>query len=129
MGVARDGRHIDSPLEGWGTPPPWLSREPLNIHSNAYEAVRKVKTGPGFLYGFSVYNSGAAQFVQVFDKATAPVTGDVPAVVFTMAATANFGANWIPGRVFEYGCFIANSSTGPTYTAGSNDCFFDVQFL
>ena len=63
MGVARDGRHIDSPLEGWGTPPQSLSREPLNIHSNAYEAVRKVKTGPGFLYGFSVYNSWAAQFV------------------------------------------------------------------
>ena len=101
-----------------------------STRSAAYELIRQVKIGEGLLFGFSVYNSkGSAQFVQVFDKGSIPVTGDVPECVFTMAASSNFGANWIPGRLFRQGCWVANSSTGPTYTAGSADCFFDVQFL
>lgn len=101
-----------------------------NVHSNAYENVHAVKFGEGILYGFTAYNSNAAsQFIQVFDNSKAPVTGDVPAVTFTVAATTNLGVEWIHGRPFLTGCFIANSTTGPTYTAGANDCFFDVQFV
>lgn len=109
-----------------------LDEEPVrqNVHSTAYENVHAVKYGEGMLYGFTVYSAKvAAQFVQVFDNSKAPTAGDVPDVVFAVAATANLGVDWIPGRPFRTGCFIANSSTGPTYTAGAADCFFDVQFI
>lgn len=124
----------DSPIVGWGTPPPWMTPEPLNIHSNAYVNSLVVKTGPGFLYGFTVYSSKAsAQFIQVFDYANAatPVPADtaIPACVFTVAATSNLPINWLPARSFLYGCVICNSSTGPTKTIASADCFIDAQFL
>src|SRR5690348_15378178 len=121
---------VDSPLVGWGTPDQDQALEPLNVHSNVYEATRLVKSGPGVLYGFTVYSSKASsQFIQVFDSATAPASGAVPATVLTVGATSNVAANWIPGRTFLYGCWIVNSTTGPTYTAGLADCWFDVQFI
>lgn len=120
----------DVPLTGWGTPEDWQQLLPLNVHSNAYEASRVIKTGPGLLYGFEIYNSkGTAQFVQVFDAATLPADGAIPACIFTAAATANLPVQWIPPRAFYVGCVICNSSTGPTKTIGSADLFMDVQFL
>lgn len=120
----------DSPLLGWGTPGAEYALEPLNIHTNIYAASLVVKTGPGILYGFTVYSSKAgAQFIQVFDAASLPAEGAIPATVFTVATTSNLGVNWLPGRTFLTGCVICNSSTGPTKTIGSADCWFDVQFL
>jgi hypothetical protein len=121
---------VDSPLVGWGTPSHDDYLEPLNKHSNAYAASLVVKAGPGRLYGFTVYSSRAsAQFVQVFDLADVPSTGAIPALVIPINATADRELAWIPPRSFYVGCVIANSSTGPTYTAGSADCFFDAQYL
>ena len=106
---------------------------PLNLHSNVYVSSLVVKTGPGILYGFSIYNSGATQFIQVFDYANAatpvPADGAIPAVVFTVSGSANLAANWIPGRAFTTGIVICNSSTGPTKTIGSANLFIDAQFL
>jgi hypothetical protein len=103
---------------------------PPSIHSNVYEASRIVKPGPGILYGFTVYNSNAAaQFVQVFDARTLPADGAAPAVVLTVAGASNLGVNWLPGRTFLQGIVICNSSTGPTKTLGSADCWFDAQYL
>jgi len=120
----------DSPLLGWGTPTGDDYTLPLNIHSNVYEASRFVKSGAGILYGFTVYNSKtASQFIQVFDAASLPADGAIPAWVGTVATVANLGANWLPGRTFQTGCVICNSSTGPTKTIGSADCWFDVQFV
>ena len=125
-----DRRPPDSPLEGWGTPPDYIALQPLNIHSNAYAASLVVKSGPGILYGFTVYSSNAgSQFIQVFDAATLPADGAIPAAVFRVSATSNVATNWLPGRTFLVGCVLCNSSTGPTKTIGSADCFFDVQFL
>lgn len=121
---------VDSPLVGWGTPDDDVALLPLNKHSNAYAASIVVKSGPGVLYGFAVYNSnGSAQFIQVFDAAALPADGAIPAVVLTVAATSNLPINWIPGRTFLVGCVLCNSSTGPTKTIGSADCWFDVQVL
>lgn len=120
----------DSPLLGWGTPPEWMTLEPLNVHSNVYSASIVVKSGPGLLYGFAVYSSKAtAQFIQVFDAATLPADTAIPAAIFTIAATANLPINWLPPRTFLTGIVICNSSTGPTKTIGSADCWFDVQYL
>ena len=120
----------DSPLVGWGTPPDYIALEPLNIHSNALAASLVVKSGPGKLYGFSIYSSRASsQFIQVFDATSLPADGAIPAAVFTVGATSNLAANWIPARTFLYGCVVCNSSTAATKTIGSADCFFDVQFI
>jgi len=103
---------------------------PRNATTLKYSASLVAKSGAGILYGFSGYNSGAAQFVQVFDSDTVPADTAVPVFVMTAAATANFWAAWVwPGRTFDRGIVICNSSTGPTKTIGSADCWFDVQFL
>jgi hypothetical protein len=103
---------------------------PLNKHSIAYASSIVVKKGPGVLYGFTVYSSNSsAQFIQVFDLEAVPADGAIPAFVATVGATSNLGSNWIPGRAFQVGCVICNSSTGPTKTIGSADSWFDVQFL
>ena|SRR5438067_13638276 len=84
---------------------------PANSRSNVYENARRVKAGEGVLCGFTVYNSGAAQFIQIFDAPDIPATGSVPEVVFSAGATSTIGANWIPGRTFRRGIVICNSST------------------
>jgi hypothetical protein len=103
---------------------------PLNVHSNVYENGHRAKPGPGLLFGFSVYSSNVAtQFIQVHDTQTAPATGAVPAAVFAVGAASHLAISYIfPGRFHDQGIWIGNSTTGPTYTAGVADCFFDVQF-
>lgn len=107
-----------------------VSGLPLNTHSNAYENERHVKSGPGLLFGFSAYSSNAAaQFIQVHDSHDAPASGAVPVAVFTVGAAGHIAISYIfPGRFHQYGIWVVNSSTGPTYTAGTADTFFDVQF-
>lgn len=120
----------DVPLLGFGIPTAEQSLEPLNIHGNALVASLVVKTGPGILYGFSLYNAKvSAQFIQVFDAASVPADGAIPAAIFTVATVANLAVNWLPGRTFTTGCVICNSSTAATKTLGSADCWLDVQYL
>jgi hypothetical protein len=121
---------IDSPLLGWGTPDSDTALLPLNKSSIAYATALVVKTGPGVLYGFTVYSSNAgAQFILIFDAASVPADGAVPACVFTIAGVSNLPVQYLPGRTFLNGCVLVNSSTGPTKTVGSADCWFDAQFL
>ncbi len=103
---------------------------PANSTSTVLETGRVAKSGPGTLYGFSGYNSkGSAQFILVFDCTGAPGAVQTAAIVIPAAAAAGFSyqAN-IYGRKFQSGIFITNSSTAPTFTVGSADCTFDVQY-
>lgn len=121
---------IDSPLVGWGTPDDEDALLPLNHHSNAYEIGSLIKSGPGRLYGFTAYSSNvAAQWIQLFDLATAPASGAVPVAAFKVAAASHINIGYLPARTFLSGIWIGNSTTGPTYTAGAADTFFDVQFV
>lgn len=121
---------LAAPLAGYGTPDADENLLPLNIHSPAYELGRQVKTGPGYLFGFTAYSSNvAAQWIQVFDLNRAPTAGEVPAAIYKVGAAAHVYQNWVPARTFLVGCWIGNSTTGPTYTAGAADTFFDVQFV
>lgn len=120
----------DSPLLGWGTPDESRALEPLNTHSIAYATSLIVKSGPGILFGFTVYSSRTtAQFIQVFDSSTLPADGAIPELVIAIPASSDRELNWIPGRTFRVGIVLVNSSTGATKTIGSADCFFDAQFL
>lgn len=101
-----------------------------NATSTAYEASRVVKSSAGRVYGLAGYNSKAsAQFIQIFNSTTVPSDTSVPAFVMTVAASSNFSIDFgVYGRYFSTGIAISNSSTGPTKTIGSADCWFDVRY-
>ncbi len=102
----------------------------LNSTSVAYEASRIVKPKPGALYGMTGYNSkGSAQFILIHDSPTLPIEGAVPDIVISVAAASSFSLDFgALGRTFRRGIVIVNSSTGPTKTIGSADCWFDAQY-
>lgn len=101
-----------------------------NYTSTAYQASAIIKAGPGTLYKITGYNSkGSAQFIQIFDSATLPADTTVPKAVLTVPATSNFSFDYsVKGRYHSTGIVVSNSSTAPTKTIGSADCFFDVQY-
>jgi hypothetical protein len=109
----------------------YISGLPLNIHSNVLESARMVKSSPGYLLGFTVNNTKAsAQYILLFDSAVAAVSNQVPCTSFTVAASTSLSVYFnTPGRAFLQGIAIANSSAADKLTAGSADCFFDVQYI
>lgn len=104
---------------------------PLNSHSAVYENARRVKSGAGVLFGFTAYSSNvAAQFIQIHDSQTLPANAAVPVWVANIALASVLAVSFIfPGRYFERGIWLVNSTTGPTLTIGAADTFFDSQFL
>lgn len=102
----------------------------LNASSVIYETSRIVKAGPGVLYGLSVFNSkGSAQWIQLHDSATLPADAAVPLATFTLATVANLVLEFgLYGLSFVNGIVVCNSSTGPTKTIGSADCFITARY-
>lgn len=99
---------------------------PRYIASVAYEASKVIGTGPITFYGMLVHNSKAtAQYIQLFDTIAVPADTAIPIAVFLVpgATTASLGAT-VHGLRFETGLCVSNSSTGPTKTIGSADCYF-----
>jgi hypothetical protein len=109
---------------------PVEGRTPSNSSSVAYVASQVVKTTPGTVYKITGYNSkGSAQFIQLHDAASLPADAAVPVAIFTVPTVGNFEINYSNvGRYFTTGIVICNSSTGPTKTIGSADCWFDVTY-
>lgn len=102
---------------------------PFNVSSPKYESSRVVAAGRARLLGVSVFSSNvASQWIQLHDASTLPADGAVPVWTQTIGGVGNLGFLWIPGRIFEAGIVICNSTTGPTKTLGAADTFFDCQW-
>lgn len=99
-----------------------------NAHSIALAASIVIPTGVR-LFGFSVMNTGAAQYLQIHDYNALPSNGNIPEQPYYMAAASNFSVDFGPnGRMFQNGIVICNSSTIITLTINAADCWFDVQY-
>jgi hypothetical protein len=102
-----------------------------NATTTVYASSLVVSELGATVHGVSGYNSKAsAQFIQLYDASALPADGSVPKVVISVAATSNFSIDFgFQGREFKAGVVIGNSSTAPTKTIGSADCWLDVQFI
>lgn len=121
---------VDSPISGWGLPDDDEALLPLNAFPGALEASRRVKSGPGILYGVTVTNTSAsAVFFQYFDASTMPADGAFPLASKNVPANDAVGLNWLPGRTFLVGICVCISSTNATKTLGGAVAIFDCQFV
>ena len=102
-----------------------------NATTAAYAASLVIKAEPGVLHNLTGYNAKtSAQFIQIHDAASLPADNAVPAMIITVPASSNFSFQLpVLGRQFANGVVVCNSSTGPTKTIGSADCWFDAQTL
>ena len=98
--------------------------------TTAYAASLVIKASAGVLYTVTGYNSNtSAQFIQIHDSASVPVDTSVPKVIFYAPASSTFSFDLgVYGRYFANGITICNSTTGPTKTIGSANCWFDAQY-
>jgi hypothetical protein len=100
------------------------------VSSSAYESGHVLKASAGTLVHISGYNSGPTQFILFFNSATVPANGTTAIKVLPVGAQSNFSSEvQITGLPFATGISVSNSSTAPTKTVGSADCFFTAVVL
>jgi hypothetical protein len=105
---------------------------PLNVHSRgALTNSLIVKPTAGYLLGLTANSTNAAaQYILLFDSATVPSSGAIPTTSFTVPAASHLAIYFnTPGRAFQTGICVCNSTTAATLTIGAADTYFDAQFI
>lgn len=81
------------------------------------------KAAPCNLAMLSGFNSGPDQYIQLFNRLTAPADQTVPRRNYRIKADSNFSISMPePYLYFSVGLVVSNSTTAATHTAGANDC-------
>lgn len=124
--VALDDETIAS-ISGGSSTTPSNARNP----SGAYVSNIVAKVSAGQLIGATIFSSKSGpQFIQFHDAAALPSDGAVPELIVQIPANGTYTLYFgNVGRKFSNGIVVTNSSTGPTKTIGSADCWFDIQYL
>lgn len=122
-------RNIPSGLQGTAEKPDATNTYTPSVYcSTAYENSGQAKASAGVLYGLSGFNSSNnIQFIQIHDSTVVPVNGSVPKLILCIFPNDNFfwdGSKF--GMYFSNGIYWCNSSTGPTKTIGSADCWVNL---
>jgi hypothetical protein len=96
----------------------------------ALKKLLQATTVPARLFSLTVFNTNAGpQYVQIFDKASAPSGGDVPKIQVKVLGDDDRSVDYGDGRIFKYGIFIGISSSPGTYAAAAaDDCLIDCTF-
>lgn len=110
---------------------PSVNNALTNVNTTAYAASLVAKATSGKIYNIIGYNSKAiGQFVQIHNSASLPIDGSVPVIMFYVGPMSNFSLDYgVYGKSFSTGITICNSSTGPTLTVGSADCWFTAEII
>jgi hypothetical protein len=99
-------------------------------NSTAYAASLVVKASVGRLFSLSGYNSGPAQFIHIYNATSLPAETSVPVFIAGVPAQSTFSFDFAGcGLPLSTGIVVSNSSTGPTKTIGSSNCFFTAVFI
>jgi hypothetical protein len=100
-----------------------------NATTTALANTLQIKSSSGTLFMLTGFNSKtSSQYIQIHN-ATSLTGGAVPVITFVIASSSNFSFDFgIYGRYFSTGIYAVNSTTAATYTAGSQDCWFDAQY-
>lgn len=97
----------------------------VRINSAAYESSHVLKNSPGTLLFLKGYNSGPAQFIQLYDSATVPADTAAPVLTMAVSGSSNFVIEIPSGGIpFLTGIAVSNSTTGPTKTSGTTNTFY-----